>query len=757
MPKLLKLAAAIAVVTLLVAVVGPLSSIATTVGSGIDQAVVPAANQDDEVVLITSAGYIQVEDPHTESGHEPATWTSPQAGWQFVTVGDFNGDGDDEIVALGGNRAKIYDPFPEGGTQVSFEETLSGHNWYGGTAGDIDLDGRDELILLRDDNNTTTNTYAHLVVFDGNANGTQWTIVQDLPYGTEWEDVAAGNFIGDARAELVLVRQQVPTTEGKVLVMNAQTGQTITQEDFGYFFHAVDTGDFNKDGKDEIIAVRDVISIHGSNAVVFQVKGVNLGYEVLETVRAGTAFMWAAAGDMDADGADEIALLRNVPSPNKGLFHMDLYGSQVTLNEVIAEGWTDIQAGDITGDGRAEALILKGSLVRAYRGVSPTIVWSKSGSYRSVFAVGNIDGAGVMSGPALGVSPTTLSFAMDFRGAAPAAQRVDVTNEGSETLNWTATKPPATDWLVVNPTSGSAPGSFQVSINTAAANPGTYSADIVVNGGAGTANSPQTVSVSLVATGPDLSVSPPSLNFSMDYGNPAPPAQNLTLSNSAGTGPINWTASIDPEVDWLAIAPGSGVTPGTLAVSIVANNVQAGTHVANVVVDGGAETGSSPFTVPVSLFVRAPTMQVSPNTVSIISKPDAVVPQKVIRVTQQGGGSGAINWVATIIFKDQWEALKAHGDAIEEVYVTEQGIDAVVDGKSVHIESVDWLTVFPTTGTTPSDVNLAFDTTGKALGTYEATVIIDAGAGVINRLGWCDVTMTLMEPVAYLPLITRMK
>ena len=45
MPKLLKLAAGIAVVTLLVAVVGPLSSIATTIGSGMEQSVVPAADR----------------------------------------------------------------------------------------------------------------------------------------------------------------------------------------------------------------------------------------------------------------------------------------------------------------------------------------------------------------------------------------------------------------------------------------------------------------------------------------------------------------------------------------------------------------------------------------------------------------------------------------------------------------------------------------------------------------------------------------
>ena len=152
------------------------------------------------------------------------------------------------------------------------------------------MDGRDELILLRDDNNSSANIYCHLVVYDWNHNTNEWTEIQNLSYGTEWADVAAGDFVNDDRAELVLVRQQSPTTEGLMLVMNAQTGQTITDATFGYFFHAIATGDVNNDGRDEVAAVRDVIATSGAprcRSLQGQWRGAGLQYPRLALGRLG--------------------------------------------------------------------------------------------------------------------------------------------------------------------------------------------------------------------------------------------------------------------------------------------------------------------------------------------------------------------------------------------------------------------------------------------------------------------------------------
>ena len=64
----------------------------------------PGATADDEIIVLTSAGQIRIDDPLTPAGVKPATWNSgSDAGWTMVAAGDFNGDGDAEIVAARGD------------------------------------------------------------------------------------------------------------------------------------------------------------------------------------------------------------------------------------------------------------------------------------------------------------------------------------------------------------------------------------------------------------------------------------------------------------------------------------------------------------------------------------------------------------------------------------------------------------------------------------------------------------------------------
>ena len=99
------------------------------------------------------------------------------------------------------------------------------------------------------------------------------------------------------------------------------------------------------------------------------------------------------------------------------------------------------------------------------------------------------------SNPILNVSPLSLSFNGTQGGANPAPANVSVTNTGSNTLSFTASSDAS--WLSVNPGSGTAPQTLQISVSLTGLTPNTYTGHITVTGAAGVQNSPQTVTVTL--------------------------------------------------------------------------------------------------------------------------------------------------------------------------------------------------------------------------------------------------------------------
>ena len=281
-----------------------------------------------------------------------------------------------------------------------------------------------------------------------------------------------------------------------------------------------------------------------------------------------------------------------------------------TLNWTASENvqWLDVspRAGSL-GPGQSHELVVA---------VSPGSL--PGGSYQAVFSIFDPGAANspvsvnvdmtVRSRPRIDLDLNGLSFTTTLQQAPP-SQVLTITNDGGQTLNWTASTQGG-GWLGLSTQAGSlASGQSQgitVSVNAENLGLGVYQASISFSD-PWAINSPQTVLVSLlVEQEPRIGLSVSQVNFSPLFG-ASPPAQGVTVFNS-GQGVLEWQATAD--ANWVQLSPTSGTlgTVGgvglaqTLTIGIDTDGLQVGTHQATVTISD-PDASNSPRTISVTVTV----------------------------------------------------------------------------------------------------------------------------------------------------------
>ncbi len=162
----------------------------------------------------------------------------------MVAAGDFNGDGDAEIVATKGDTIKAFDPIVQPGSQpVAFEQSLgAGRNIQLLVTGDFDNDGKDEIAITHSD--TGVDLPATLRVYDGGVNATaaEWMIRYQESYNAVWQDMSAGDVNNDGAADLVMVRN----SDRRIKVYNGRTWAVLAEQGpYASDWYAVATGNLS--------------------------------------------------------------------------------------------------------------------------------------------------------------------------------------------------------------------------------------------------------------------------------------------------------------------------------------------------------------------------------------------------------------------------------------------------------------------------------------------------------------------------------
>lgn len=257
----------------------------------------------------------------------------------------------------------------------------------------------------------------------------------------------------------------------------------------------------------------------------------------------------------------------------------------------------------------------------------------------------------ITQAPTLKLTPgpnPTLTFTATERGADPAAQTVDVRNDGGGTMGWTVSK--SATWFDATPASGSNGGGtstlLTIQPHTGTLGPQTWNGTVTVN--AGTAGS-QTITVQFtISPAPVFSVDwtekPNPLEISTPMGTNPSADRTIRVQSGAAT----WSASVQPGSAWLTL-------PGTTSGSTYPSDVSVHVDVLNPnALSVGRYDGTITFTspganpssinIPIILRVTQPPILSVDKTVlnfQATQGQDTILPQSF---TISNSGVGTLAW-----------------------------------------------------------------------------------------------------------------
>lgn len=284
--------------------------------------------------------------------------------------------------------------------------------------------------------------------------------------------------------------------------------------------------------------------------------------------------------------------------------------------------------------------------------------------------------------------PAALVFNYQTTQPVPQAQQVRLSTafaavNFSVTTSVTSCNGP---WLTVTPTSGTTTSTISVSVNPAGLPVGTCMGTVsVASGTAG--NTPLNIPVTLnISNTPLLNISPVTIRLTAQ--GPSLPTGNLNISITS-TDPntvLNYALSVSTNSgsNWLVVSPPPGTTPSNLSVSADTSSLAPGTYIGAITI--------------MSASLLAP--QVVSVVLTITSSVLVTVTPSQLTFTQPSGGPAPAAQTLTL----------------------SQGQATLTFTASATADGGNWLTITPTSGTTPAALTVKVNGNTLTPGIYGGSV-----------------------------------
>lgn len=455
---------------------------------------VPQATGGDvakEIIYTDNNGFIRVFDPY-HSGQQ-VQWVSPTGNWRSIAVGDFNNDGDMEIVAVRGApgdavapELAIFDPVVARGSTPA-DPKINGIPWR--QLASIPLPSKPELVFAGNfdpnvpgdeigvlravvpGDNAPSGTVLRAVIYKQTSpmpDGTSWTVHQFRDFSEPWERVAVGNLDRAGGDEVAFVSPD----KGEFAVFRPDAGFSKISGPGGSSsrpFRDVAFAQFYRGGNLEILAVRKQDNRGSPTFEVYTYDGTRLNLAGSDVLVPGPSVIFA--GDINNANEDDEAMMIRKCSGDCARFIVRNDGGDGVIQEFLNglrldddDGWSLGAAGDIDGDSRAEIVLIRDNKIRWYPDAhnSPRFEEINAATNRRNIVLGDVDRIGFIAGPSLAANPASVTT-VAYKGFTKTGT-IQLQNPATaDAIPFTATRD--REWLSVTPTSGFAPGNTSAALN----------------------------------------------------------------------------------------------------------------------------------------------------------------------------------------------------------------------------------------------------------------------------------------------------